>query len=107
MKRRKTCQRTLIAAVAVLATAGFLAPPVFAEKGWVRVKNVRPKNVLWVRAGPSISFERIGFLQHNARHIRSFGCRRYGRSTWCRIRYRGTEGWVSKKYLAEDVRVRT
>ena len=46
-----------------------------------------------VRSGPAVTYKRIGFLKANSRHIRSLGCQKLGRSEWCNIIYRGTEGW--------------
>lgn len=78
-----------------------------AESNWLRVDNVRSGSVLWLRAGPASSFERIGLLPYDARHIRNFGCKEFNNGTWCKIRYRGTKGWASKKYLAPDTRLKT
>ena len=72
---------------------------------YLKVTNVRPGSVLWVRVGPSTRAERIGFFRHDDRHIRSFGCKTF-RVTWCEVQYRGTRGWASKLYLEEDAAAR-
>jgi uncharacterized protein YraI len=75
-----------------------------AEPDWFRVDGVSPVRVLWVRSGPAVTFKRIGFLRHDARHIQNLGCQQLAGGTWCRIRYRRTEGWVSRNFLARDTR---
>ncbi len=71
------------------------------EVTYLRVVNLRPGNVLWLRAGPTVRSPRVGFLRYNDRFIRSYGCKTF-RVTWCEVIYRGTRGWASKLYLAED-----
>ena len=96
--------RLHILALSVCLVTGFAWSPVIADSSWFRVKNVRPGSVVWVRSGPAVTYKRIGFLKAGSRHIRSLGCQKLGRSEWCNIIYRGTEGWVSKRYLAKDTR---
>ena len=107
-RRRHIAKLAMISVVALIAL-GLSAPhsPSTAEPTWFRVKDVRPGSVLWVRSGPAVSFKRIGLLPYNARHIRSFGCKKVGRGTWCRVLYRHTKGWVSKNYLKRDRKRRT
>lgn len=91
-----------------LVAAALLWPPAggvtHAETGarYVKVKNLPPGRVLLIRVGPSRTFMAIGFLPHNARHIRNYGCKRLATGRWCELRYRGTRGWSSERYLAAD-----
>lgn len=93
---------------AALLGAGALAlaslSPAQAQTGvrYVRVDNISPGHVLWVRSGPGRIYNRIGFFSYNARHIRSYGCRVLGTRSWCRIAYRGTRGWAPGRYLKPD-----
>ena len=95
-----------------LATAILLSPIAthsgFAGPGTslVRVTGLAAGRVLWIRAKPSASAKRIGFLPSTARHIRSQGCGRSVASGWCKVHYRGTHGWVFKRYLKPDDRRR-
>ena len=72
------------------------------EVSYLRVTNLTPGHVLWVRTGPSIRSQRIGFFRYNERYIRSYGCKTF-RVTWCEVEYHGTRGWASKLYLTEDM----
>ncbi len=67
---------------------------------YAKVTGLPVGRVIWVRSKPSA--KRVGFLPATARHIRSYGCRRSVASGWCQVRYRGTRGWVSKRYLKPD-----
>lgn len=65
----------------------------------LRVVNVQPDDVLWVRQGPGTEHEEIGALQPNGRGIELVGpCT----GDWCRIAYRGLRGWASRHYLVAD-----
>ena len=69
---------------------------------YVKVSGLSLGHVVWVRSEPVSSAKRIGFLPATARHIRSYGCKRFAASSWCDVRYRGTRGWVSQRYLKPD-----
>lgn len=47
-----------------------------------------------VRSGPSAGYQRVGTLQTN-QLVEVQGCR----DGWCFIEKRGTDGWVSSRYL--------
>lgn len=68
---------------------------------YLRVVNLKPGNILWIRAEPTVRSPRVGFLRYNDRYIQSYGCKTF-RVTWCEVIYRGTRGWASKLYLTED-----
>jgi uncharacterized protein YraI len=69
---------------------------------YVKVEGLLQGRILWIRSGPGTQFRRIGFLRHNARDVRNYGCKQVLRGYWCEIRYRGVRGWASGKYLAND-----
>lgn len=69
---------------------------------YVKVKNLSAGRILMIRSGPGRSFEPIGFLPSRARHIRNYGCKRLATGRWCELRYRGTRGWASGRYLVAD-----
>lgn len=83
------------------------------------VKGVGQNDVLNMRVGPSAIDKKIGEIPYNARHLKNLGCRggsrlkdwlkttpnersAAGKQRWCKIRYRGIEGWVAGWFLAED-----
>ncbi len=74
-----------------------------SDVSYVKVTGLPVGRVVWVRSKPGMSAKRVGFLPATARHIRSYGCSRFVTSGWCQIRYRGTRGWVSKRYLRPDL----
>lgn len=79
------------------------APPADpdATTTYLRVTKLTPGQVLWVRSGPSILSQRIGFFRYNDRNIRGYGCKTV-RVAWCEVQYRGARGWALKLYLTED-----
>lgn len=83
------------------------------------VQRVTAGKVLNIRAAPSAKSAAIGQVPHDGRGLRNLGCQggptlaewermsaaerdRAARKRWCRIRYRGVEGWVAGWFLAED-----
>jgi uncharacterized protein YraI len=76
--------------------------PASAAERYVKVVNVMPGHVLWLRSGPGFHFERVGFLPHRARHVRAYTCKRLATGSWCQVRYHGTRAWGSQLYLADD-----
>lgn len=63
------------------------------------VTGVASWDVLWMRAGPSVHYRRVGSIGPNACGVRVYwnSCVRGGR--WCRVRYRGMRGWVNMRYI--------
>lgn len=83
------------------------------------VTRVAPGHVLNLRAAPSTGAEKIGAIPHDGHGLRSLGCQGHpsfaewqnmtpeqrverGKKAWCKVRYRGMEGWVAARYLRED-----
>ena len=85
----------LIAGLPSAAAASAPSPGADSNQSatYLRVTNLTSGHVLWIRSGPSMTTQRIGFLRYNDRHIRSYGCKTF-RVTWCEVEYRGTRGWV-------------
>ena len=83
------------------------------------VDGVAPGASLTVRAGPSAESDPIGEIPHDGRRLRNLGCQggptfaeweRMSESEreaarkqrWCKVAYRGLEGWVPGWLLRED-----
>ncbi|MBL8660921.1 MAG: SH3 domain-containing protein [Rhodospirillales bacterium] len=83
------------------------------------VRGVAAGDVLNIRAEPSAAAAKVGEIPPDGRGIRNLGCQgeptfeqwqsmskaereRAGRQRWCKVRYRGVDGWVAGRYLAED-----
>lgn len=82
------------------------------------VRGVRPGSVLVIRAGPSLDAARLGAIPADGTGLRNQGCTggpafaewqamtaaeraAAAKRRWCRIEYRGVEGWVAGRYLVE------
>ncbi len=63
----------------------------------------RLQTTVTVRSGPSQSRTNVYELPMTARTIRCVGPCRDG---WCRVRWHGVVGWIPRRHLAEDGRVR-
>lgn len=92
--RRRILLAAFLSLVAVPAPA--------AAAHYVKVVNIMPGHVLWLRSGPGFHFERVGFLPHSARHVRAYVCKSLATGHWCQVRYRDTRAWASHHYLADD-----
>ena len=92
------CRAILIAFVSFMAAPGQAS----GAARFVKVVNVMPGHVLWLRSGPGFHFNRVGFLPREARHIRAYTCKSLVTGRWCQVRYRGTRGWALQRYLADD-----
>lgn len=83
------------------------------------VTGVTPGHTLSLRTGPSLEAQKIGRIPHDARGLANRGCRggptlaewaemteaerRESRNRrWCKVVWRGVEGWVAGRYLKED-----
>lgn len=103
-----------------LAT-GFLGTGQAQQDGgpdYYRVSGVSPGSVLNLRAGPSVEAAVLARIPAGATGLRNLGCegglsfaewsaateaeREAGRRRrWCRVEYRGTEGWAAGWFLVE------
>lgn len=107
------CRRSPIApaavALAIMLMYGSLTPASAQGSGpdrWA-VTGVSTGKTLTVREQPSQSAEPVGTIPHDARGLANLGCRgdpdkQAAQRRWCRIRYKGIEGWVAGRFLKED-----
>jgi hypothetical protein len=76
------------------------------------VRNLQEGYFLNVRAEADIKSKVVGTLAHDAKYIPNNGCvggatfeeyqrGELGKPRWCRIRYKGIDGWSSGNYLGE------
>ena len=103
-----------LAGIAASSRAQTEDPPSF----WA-VTGVAANDVLHLRDVPSADSKSLAQIPHNARGLKHLGCRRnqppmeqWARMSpaarrealtqWCRVEYRGTEGWVAGRYLKRD-----
>ena len=83
-----------------------------------RVTQVLPDGFLNLRKGPSVKFDIIAKIPHDATGIENLGCSPDFNASewadftaeeteialkmrWCRVAYMGSNGWVHSKYLIE------
>lgn len=111
--------RALLLLLLTCAHGGSAAADSDGPDFWM-VKDVRRTSSLSVRQQPRLDSLKLGSLPPDARGIENLGC--VGESSfedwrtmpeaeraaaamarWCNIRYRDLEGWVSGRYLAEDI----
>jgi hypothetical protein len=109
----------LLASLAILAVSalGSLAQEV-GPSLWA-VTGVTPDDVLHMRDVPSADSRRIADIPANARGLKNLGClrkqpsledwmrmtqseRQDAKILWCRVDYRGRQGWVAARYLKSD-----
>ena len=100
---------------AVAWTSSAEEPPKF----WA-VTGVKPNDVLHLRDVPSADSKSLAQVPSSARGLKHIGCRRnqppmdvWARMSeaarrealtqWCRVEYRGQQGWVAGRFLKPDV----
>lgn len=83
------------------------------------VTGVAADDVLNMRAKPSPAAAKVGEIPHDGRGIQNLGCQggpsfaewqqmspaereAAAKKRWCRVRYKGIEGWVAGWFLEED-----
>ena len=110
-------KRAILLSLLLLVTAALHAEASGPDR-WA-VSGIRQGRVLAIHARPSGKAPVSGNAPHDARGLQNLGCegtpslsdwlklhgaarRAAGKNRWCRIRYRGIEGWVRGRYLVED-----
>lgn len=68
-------------------------------RSW-RVVGVTPNDVLNMRSTPSPRGFLIAEIPFDASGLRNLGCQ--DRQSWCKVRYRGQEGWVNGRFLRPE-----
>lgn len=107
-----------LAAAALLLLAPTVSSAEADGPDYFRVQGISAGSALSLRAGPSTDGERIGRIPADVDGLRNLGCiggmdaeawsqataeerEAAARTRWCRIDYRGTQGWVAGWFLAE------
>ena len=114
--------RTALYAAAGLALAAVIGPVSAADEEppefWA-VTGVASDDVLHLRDVPSAESKSLARIPPNAHGLKHIGCRRnevaFDQSVrmsdaarkaaltqWCRVEYRGQQGWVAGRYLKRD-----
>ena len=87
------------------------------------VTGVAADDVLNLRDVPHGDSKKLAGIPPNARGLKNFGClrpepsldrwmdmtddeKRNAKLEWCRVEYRGTQGWVAARFLKPDVGTR-
>lgn len=111
----------LFVAAALALAIGTVAPAGLAQEApthWA-VTGVAGNDVLHLRDVPSAESKSLAQIPPNARGLKHLGCRRNqppmelwvrmsaaqrreATTQWCRVEYRGTQGWVAGRYLRPD-----
>lgn len=115
-------QSALLAIATWMLVLGAVAPSAGlaqeAPKSWA-VTGVAGNDVLHLRDVPSAESKSLAQIPHNARGLKHLGCRRnqppmelWARmnaaqkreavTQWCRVEYRGMQGWVAGRFLRAD-----
>lgn len=104
----------LMSLIGALAQAAAQDPPKF----WA-VTGVSSDDVLHLRDVPSAESRSLARIPPNARGLKHLGCRRNqlpleqwmrmtevqrqeAQTQWCRVEFRGKQGWVAGRYLKKD-----
>jgi LysM repeat protein len=90
--------------VASLVFPPFLSQALAAsEECYYRVINVSLDDVLWMRLGPTKQYRIVGAIPSDANQIEQRGPEfNTPKAQWMPIKYKETEGWVNRRYLAEN-----
>jgi heat shock protein HslJ len=111
-----SCRLAALAVVALLmaGSAGAEAD----GPDWFAVTGVSANDVLNIRAAPDAASQKVGAIPPDADGVKNLGCKggltfaewekatdaerkAAERKRWCRISYKGQEGWVAGSYLRE------
>jgi len=104
--------------VVLLALGSAAAMAADPPKFWA-VTGVAANDVLHLRDVPSAESRSLARIPPNARGLEHLGCRRNqppldqwarmskmqraeAQTQWCRVEYRGKQGWVAGRYLRQD-----
>jgi predicted Fe-S protein YdhL (DUF1289 family) len=115
-------QPALLATTALVLVLAGLAPSAGLSRDEPRfwsVTGVAGNDVLHLRDVPSAESRSLARIPHDARGLKHLGCRRNqpamelwvrmsaqqkreALTQWCRVEYRGMQGWVAGRYLRPD-----
>ena len=115
----RTSKIVVLTAAVLLARP--IAGPTLAEEttSFWAVIGVAAGDVLHLRDVPSAESRSLARIPPNARGLKHLGCRRNqpalevwmrmnmtqrqaAQTLWCRVEYRGKQGWVAGRYLRAD-----
>jgi hypothetical protein len=105
-------------ATSTLAPAGAVAQDELSPRFWA-VTGVSAGDVLHLRDVPSAESRSLAGIPANAHGLTNLGCRRnqlpleqwmrmsktqreLAQTRWCRVEYRGKQGWVAGRFLKND-----
>ena len=111
----------LVLPLGVLASPAAHAQQYSLDPPFWAVTGVRANDVLHLRDMPSAESKSLAGIPPNAQGLKNLGCRRDGPSLdqwarmskaqrevpstqWCRVDYRGKQGWVAARFLRKDAR---
>jgi hypothetical protein len=113
--------RSIWIAAGLLAAAALMARGAAAEErpAYWSVTGVGAGDVLHLRDMPSADSKSLAGIPPHAQHLKHIGCRRNqlpfetwvrlserarreAETQWCRIEYKGTQGWVAGRYLKRE-----
>ena len=98
MKKKHSFSLVLLLTV-VLSSAAIARDAVI-----YKVYKLTPEKILNIRKFPTTHSRNIGKLSYNSRWlIKQKGRKVYRHSTWQKISWKGTRGWVKAKYLTLDI----
>ena len=92
-------KRPLLLVLLLLAAA-----PAAARSELYRVVGIAPGDQLNIRDRPDANADVVGQIPPNTRRLQGFGCTddTPSRQAWCRVRYKGTVGWVRETFIRYD-----
>ncbi|MCV6637785.1 MAG: hypothetical protein OIF49_08630 [Thiotrichaceae bacterium] len=91
----------IFALLALFASSSFAA----VSPCYYKVTNVEQDDMLWIRSGPNVKYQRIGAIPPSATEILATGVDINVDDTyWLPVRYQGIYGWVNRDFLVEDCR---
>lgn len=117
----RTMPMTHLFPAVVLAELLAFATAAAQQPSYWAVTGVAKDDALHLRDMPSADSRSLARIPSNARGLKHIGCRRNhppleewmrmsqqqrqeAQTEWCRIEYRGKEGWVAGRFLKKDDR---
>jgi uncharacterized protein YgiM (DUF1202 family) len=111
----------VLGVVALLAPSGAGRAGAGEQQAFWAVTGVAAGDVLYLRDMPSADSRSLARIPPNARGLKHLGCRRNqpaleqwmhmseqqrqeAQTKWCRVEYRGKQGWVAGRFLKKDAR---
>ena len=96
-------QASTLVSLIILLTIALSSTALASETIIYKVDKLNPGKVLALRKYPTVHSRNIGKLSHNSKWlIKQKGRKTFKHSTWQKISWKGTPGWVKAQYLALD-----